>query len=319
MLWCLKTTHLPPHRSRNKSPMTTNLQPLLQSWSPPIGVNVSLGLLTLIYTRGWLRVRAVSPALISPLRFASFVAGIAAIWLAIGSPLEAFDDVSLTVHMVQHLLLMTIAPALILVGAPALPLLQGVPHAINRYLTGPILRSPLVKTFMHAAMNPAICWLAATFALIVWHLPPVFELALRLDWLHHLEHISFLVTGLLFWWPVVQPWPSAPRWPQWSIPLYLFAATFPCDVLSGFLVFCDRVVYRSYLSAPMLFGFSPLQDQQFAASLMWVAVTLIFLTSAMVVTMHILSPVKAYQPAEAGTAPSGAVSEILRGPGLEVS
>lgn len=298
--------------------MATNIQPLLQSWSPPIWLNVSLCLLTLIYARGWIRVRVASPALIRPSRFVAFVAGISAVWLAIGSPLEAFDDVSLTVHMVQHLLLMAVAPPLILAGAPALPLLQGVPHAVNRYVTGPVLRSRFVKSFVHAATHPVICWLAATLALIVWHLPSVFELALRWDWLHELEHASFLVAGLLFWWPVVQPWPSVPRWPQWSIPLYLFAATFPCDVLSGFLVFCDRVVYSSYLSVPTLFGFSPLQDQECAASLMWVAVTLIFLISAMIVTMQILSPAKAHQLAEARSGSRGAGKEFLRGPGLEV-
>jgi putative membrane protein len=295
--------------------MTANIQPLLQSWSPPIVVNASLFLLILVYTRGWIRVRAVSPGLIRPARFIAFVAGIAAIWLAIGSPLEAFDDVSLTVHMVQHLLLMTFAPPLILLGAPALPLLQGIPHAINRCVTGPFLRSRLVKSFTHAATHPVICWLAAALALIVWHLPPVFELALRWEWLHELEHASFLITGLLFWWPVVQPWPSAHRWPQWSIPLYLFAATFPCDVLSGFLVFCDRVVYSSYLSVPPLFGFSPLQDQECAASLMWVAVTLIFLIPAILVTMRILSPAELHQEARSG--PSAVGNEFLRGQGLE--
>ena len=113
----------------------------------------------------------------------------------------------------------------------------------------------------------------------------MFELALRWDWLHELEHASFFATGLLFWWPVVQPWPSTPRWPRWSIPLYLFCATLPCDVLSGFLVFCDRVVYSSYLSAPRLFGISPLQDQECAAALMWVWVTIIFLVPAVVVTI----------------------------------
>ena len=144
--------------------------------------------------------------------------------------------------------------------------------------------------------NPTICWLVLTLALIGWHIPAVFELALRWDWLHKLEHVSFLCAGLLFWWPVVQPWPSTPRWPQWAIPLYLFAATLPCDALSGFLTFCDRVVYPSYISAPRAFGLSPLEDQQFAAALMWVAVTFIFLVPAVLVTLKILSPSKSDLP-----------------------
>ena len=116
-------------------------------------------------------------------------------WIAIGSPLEAFDDVSLTVHMVQHLLLMSVAPPLILLGAPALPLLRGLPQSMVRGVVGPILRWGPVKWFGRIVAHPAICWLAATFALIGWHLPAVFELALRWDWLHELEHATFLGTG----------------------------------------------------------------------------------------------------------------------------
>ncbi len=72
--------------------------------------------------------------------------------------------------------------------------------------------------------------------------------------------------------------------------MYLFAATLPCDALSGFLTFCDRVVYSSYISAPLAFGLSPLEDQECAAALMWVAVTIIFLVPAVLITLKILSP-----------------------------
>jgi putative membrane protein len=270
--------------------MTLDARTILESWSAPIGVNVALCLAALIYTRGWLRLRAAFPNLISARRLAAFSAGLASVWLAIGSPMEAFDDVSLTVHMVQHLLLMVIAPPLILLGAPALPLLRGLPLSIARGVVSPILRWDPLKSLGRLITNPAICWLAAALALIGWHVPAVFELALRWDWLHELEHACFFGAGLLFWWPVVQPWPSVARWSRWSIPLYLFCATLPCDALSAFLVFCDRVVYPSYLSAPRLFPMTPLEDQQCAAALMWVCVTIIFLVPAVIVTMQILAP-----------------------------
>ena len=278
---------------------TNSIQAVWQSWSPPIAVNVSLCLGTLIYVRGWLRLHKPLPNLISAWPLFSFLVGVVAIWFAIGSPLSALDDVSLTVHMVQHLFLMAIAPPLILAGAPALPLLQGLPQVIARRVFGPLLRSGFVKSLAHAVTHPVICWLAATLTLVVWHIPSVFELALRWDWLHEIEHASFLATGLLFWWPVIQPWPSTLRCPRWSIPLYLFGATLPCDALSGFLVFCDRVVYSSYLSVPKVFNLSPLQDQQFAAALMWTSITIIFLVPAAVVTIGILSPQETLRPDEA--------------------
>jgi len=298
--------------------MITSAHALLQSWSPPVAVNASLCLAILVYARGWIRLHASFPRMISAWRLGAFLAGIAGIWLAIGSPLEAFDEVSLTVHMVQHLLLMSLSPPLILLGWPTLPLLHGLPQWVGRSIVGPVSSSEFFKSLASAVTHPVICWLAAAFALVGWHIPGVFEAALRLDWLHELEHASFLTTGLLFWWPVVQPWPSTNRWPRWSIPLYLFCATLPCDVLSAFLAFCDRVVYASYLSGPRILGISPLQDQERAAALMWVSVTFILLVPAVVVTMEILSPMKTHWVEEPRTGSRAVVDQYLHVSKLEV-
>jgi cytochrome c oxidase assembly factor CtaG len=291
--------------------MTSDAQAILQSWSPPLGVNLALGLTVVVYVRGWLRLHAAFPKLFSAWRLAAFLAGIISIWIAIGSPLAAFDDVSLTVHMLQHLLLMAIAPYFILLGAPTLPLLQGLPQLIARRVIGPLLRWAALRRFAHLITNPAICWLAATLALIGWHVPRVFEAALHNNWLHDLEHASFLAAGFLFWWPVVQPWPSTARWPRCFVPLYLFAATLPCDALSGFLAFCDRVVYVSYNSAPRLLNIPPLEDQQLAASLMWICATIILLVPAIIVTMQILSPQNSRLP-ETSWSEAGAIASQPR-------
>jgi putative membrane protein len=298
--------------------MLTSTQALLQSWSPPVTVNASLCLAILVYARGWIRLHATFPRLISAWRFGAFLAGVAGVWLAIGSPLEAFDDVSLTVHMVQHLLLMSFSPPLILLGWPALPFTRGLPRWAVRHIVGPVSRSEFFKLLAGAVTHPVVCWLGAALALVGWHLPGVFEAALRSDWLHELEHASFFATGLLFWWPVVQPWPSTSRWPRWLIPLYLFCATLPCDVLSAFLAFCDRVVYVSYLSGPPIFGLSPLQDQECAAALMWVSVTFILLVPAIVVTMEILSPAKAHRAQDPWTGSRGVADQYLHVSKLEV-
>ena len=107
---------------------------------------------------------------------------------------------------------------------------------------------------------------------------------------HATEHLSFFVAGLLFWWPVVRPRTSLADWSQWSVPLYLFLATLPCDALSAFLTFCSRVVYPHYLSVRPRFGLSPLADQALAGALMWVWVTFVYLVPAAIVTMRVLSP-----------------------------
>jgi putative membrane protein len=118
------------------------------------------------------------------------------------------------------------------------------------------------------------------------------------------EHASFLAAGLLFWRPIFHSRPSTSTSSQWSIPVYLFLATLPCDILSGFLVFCSRVVYTSYQSAPQVFNLSALQDQQCAGALMWIWVTFAYLIPAVVITVQILSPTGVHtQQAELGVVP----------------
>lgn len=270
--------------------MNSDAQLVLRSWSASLAVNASLCLAAILYVKGWNRLRTVAKHQFPVGRLAAFIAGIVTIWIAIASRLVSLDDVSLTVHMVQHLLLAAVAPPLILLAAPQVPFLRGLPQPIARRVVAPILRLHLTKKIGNFVSNPAICWMIPTFVLIGWHIPVMFDLALRSDGLHKFEHASFLASGLMFWWPVIQPWPSTARWPAWSIPLYLFFATLPCDALSGFLSFCGRVVYPSYASVSSPLGLTALEDQECAAALMWVAVTIIFLVPAVLTTLRILSP-----------------------------
>jgi putative membrane protein len=277
--------------------MTPNAQAILESWSAPIGVNVSLCLAALVYARGWLHLHKAFPNLIPGWRLAAFLTGVFSLWIAIGSPLEAFDDVSLSVHMVQHLLLMALGPPLILLGVPALPLLHGLPRTI-RAPVGQFLRWSPAQRLGRVLIDPAFCWIAATVALISWHIPAAFELALRSDSWHEVEHACFFATSLLFWWPVIQPFPSVAKWPGWSIPLYLFLGTLPGGALGAFLTFCDRVLYPSYASALMIFDISPLEDQVFAGALMWVVGTFVYMVPAVILTVQFLSGNTAPSPDE---------------------
>jgi putative membrane protein len=236
------------------------------------------------YLRGWRRLSAEPAHAIPAWRLASFLFGMSLVWIALGSPLAAYDHDFLTVHMIQHLLLMTFAPALIWLGNPLLMFAHGSPRFAR------FLREPLVQRFGRALSRPALCWIVSALTLIGWHVPAVFTLAMHSEVWHGVEQASFLVAGFLFWLPVIQPWPSASTGLQWSILLYLFLATVPCDILSGFLVFADRVVYPVYFSMPRHFGFSVLEDQQCAAALMWTCITLVYLVPAAILSIRLLSP-----------------------------
>ena len=250
---------------------------------------LALVLVSFWYARGWRRIREASANAISAWRFASFLLGMFLVWGALGSPLVAYDHDLLTVHMIQHMLLMTFAPALILMGEPLLAFWHGLPR-FGRVVLSALFRKPLAHWFAHKLSRPALCWSVSALTLIGWHVPALFTLGMHSKAWHSVEQASFLGAGFLFWWPVVQPWPSVSTWAKWSTLLYLFLATLPCDILSGFLVFSDRVAYPVYFSMPRHLGFSVLEDQQCAAALMWTCVTLVYLVPAAILSTRLLSP-----------------------------
>jgi putative membrane protein len=241
------------------------------------------------YLRGWLLLRPNPSSPIPPWRAAGFLLGLSLIWAACGSPLAAFDHSLLTFHMIKHLLLMTIAPALILLGDPLRVFWIATPSFVQQPLRR-VLRQPSLRRVARTLTNPALCWTVSALTLFAWHLPTVFAVSMMSDTWHVIEQTSFLVAGFLFWWPLIHPWPSLSTGPRWWMLLYLFLATLPCDILSGFLVFSDRVAYPMYFSAPRLFGFSVLADQQCAAALMWTCITLLYLVPAAILCSKLLAP-----------------------------
>ena len=270
--------------------MSLEAQSLLNEWSPPIVLNIIIFFTSFFYFLGWRSLTRSSPRLVSFWRLAAFLAGMFFLWFAIGSPLSAFDDASLTVHMIQHILLMFVVPPLVLLGAPSLPLLHGLPQWFVRLALGPFLRWSPMHSLGKFLIHPLVCWIFATVALLAWHVPSAFELALRSDFWHEVEHACFFSTSLLFWWPVVQPFPSEARYARGSIPIYLFFGMFPSGTLGAFLTFSDRVLYPSYSQAPMLFRITALTDQVIAGALMWVLGFFVCLIPAVVITVHLLSP-----------------------------
>lgn len=217
------------------------------------------------------------PSVSRAARWAALAGGCLALWAAVGSPLAHLDHVLLTAHMVQHLLIMTVAAPLLLLAAPLLvtPRVTAAPEPI--------------RGLVRWAMHPVVCWLAGTVVVIVWHVPAAFALLGRSPAWHAFQQATFLVAGLLFWWPVVRPWPALVAWPRWLVPLYLFLATLPCDALSAFLAFSGRVVYPQYLEVENPLGLTPLADQACAGAVMWTWVTFGYLVPAVVVTVKLLS------------------------------
>lgn len=261
----------------------------MHAGTPSLSIPLTLALVAcaLLYGGGYIKLRRTRPGTTSPWQPVSFLLGLAAVWLAVASPLAELDHRWLTLHMLQHLLLLNVAAPLLLLGEPLRAFALVLPEALLGLLDARPLRA-LGRFLTH----PLVCWLAGTGVVILWHVPAVLALTQHSQGWHLVQHTSFLLAGLLFFWPVVLPWPAVPRVPRWVLPLYLFVATLPCDALSAFLVFCGRVVYPHYAGQSSTGGLSPLSDQSSAGALMWLVVTVGYLLPAVLITLQLLSPVR---------------------------
>src|SRR5260370_21087669 len=180
----------------------------LQPSSLPRVTSSVLVITALLYLRGWLRLRSGSPDVIPTWRLAVFMSGLVSVSTVVASPLAPLDHRSLTLHMVKHLLLMTIAAPLVLAGRPELALLGLLSKHV---IQSDFLLSP--GRWVRRCLHSGFCWLAATAVVIGWHLPGVFPLGMRSQLVHNVEDACFLFGGLMFSWPVVQALPTTARSP----------------------------------------------------------------------------------------------------------
>jgi cytochrome c oxidase assembly factor CtaG len=254
-----------------------------------------------LYGRGWWQLRRELPARFPTSRAAAFLAGTATLLVALASPLDSMADHLLHLHMTQHLLLMLVAPPLLLLAWPTAPLLRGLPFELRRPLVRLLGREP-VRAAGVWLTHPVRCWLVFVLVSATWHLPSLYELALHHELWHDVEHACFLAAGLLFWWPVVRPWPSLPRWSRWSIAPYLLLACLYNGILSAVFVFSDRVLYPSY-AGPRPWGLSSLADQALAGAIMWIPGSLAMLVPVVVVGYRLL---------ESGSSASGRGPSVSR-------
>jgi cytochrome c oxidase assembly factor CtaG len=237
-----------------------------------------------------------------------FVAGLGSIYIALGSPLDAFDDVLLSVHMMQHLTLMSVAPPLLLLGWPMVPILRGLPKWTMRAGLAPVIASPRMHRLGRAITRPAFAWIVMIVAFFGWHTPPAFQLAVRSENWHEVEHACFLFTSLLFWWPVIRPWPSKPRRPRWFLLPYLLTADVANTILCALLAFSGHLFYPVYALVQRPIAITPMQDQVAAGVLMWVLGSIPFLAASVAVTVSLLSPAQKTMPHYASATSASAAS-----------
>jgi cytochrome c oxidase assembly factor CtaG len=253
---------------------------LLGLWSFDPTVQVPLAATVVAWVAAVRRVNREHPSNPVPRRRSvGFLLGIGAIELALQSPIERYDTTLFSVHMVQHLLLTMVAAPLIAYGAPITLLLRVAPGDVRRRWIIPVLHSRVMRALTH----PVVAWLL--FAGVMWgtHFSPVFNESLENPLLHQLEHLLYLGSALLFWWPVIGADPSPWRLPYPMRALYTFLQM-PQNTFLALAIYSTTTVrYAHYATLQRNWGPDPLADQQLAGGLMWVGGDLIFLVAILFV------------------------------------
>jgi cytochrome c oxidase assembly factor CtaG len=188
-------------------------------------------------------------------RAASFTAGVAVVFLALVSPLDTASDRLLSMHMLQHVAVTTIGPAFLLLG-------------LSPALLAPLLRPGLVTRVARALTHPVFAGTLFVVNMWFWHVPPVYGAALDHLGLHITMHLAFIGSGILFWWPVVQPSPATGRHGEGARLLYLFATGMPMGLLALLFFASNGVIYDHYETVDRLWGLSARDDQQIAGLIM---------------------------------------------------
>lgn len=263
------------------------------SWQFSPGVFFALLVSGTIYVRGWNALRRRGSNRFPFWRLAAFLGGLLTVYVALQSPLDAMAPFSFQVHMAQHLLLMIVAPPLIWLAAPELPMLAGLPKWFRDEWVRPFACWPQLRYALNWLFRPQVAWIAYVATLWIWHAPGCYQAALESQFWHRVEHAMFLAASLLFWHPVMQPYPSRPTWSRWLLVPYLFLAGVQGTLLSGILTFSPRVLYPHYAAAPNLWNMSPLDDQALAGALMWIPTSIAYIIALFWVVAEQMSSGKA--------------------------
>jgi putative copper resistance protein D len=249
---------------------------LLLTWTVEPLVVIGLVVAAVVWLRTVGRVDRAHPGNpVPPRRTAAFLAGLAAIALALLSGIGRYDTALFSIHMIQHVLLILVAAPLIVLSAPVTLALRASSPATRRGLLLPILHSLPVRVLAH----PVVAWIV--FAAVMWaaHFSPLFDAALEDPLIHDAEHALFLAAGLLFWWPALGADPAPWRMPPVVRAMYVFLQMPQNTFLAVAITFATTPLYRHYATLAAAWLPDPLADQHVAGAIMWLAGDAIFLVA----------------------------------------
>lgn len=227
-------------------------------WSTVIGI-VALGALYF-----WRAARAGSKETPTGLEKLSFVSGLFVMFASLNGPIHDLSDYYLfSAHMVQHLLLTMLIPPLLLAGTPG-------------WMLRPLLRNDKVRAVARFVTRPIMCFVIFNVTIAVWHIPFFYNAAMANHNIHIAEHLMFMASAVLMWWPFMSPLPELPRLSYPGQMLYCFLTTLPMSVVAVYISMADHVLYPAYAAAPRIWELTPMVDQQIGGLIMWIPGSTVF-------------------------------------------
>lgn len=244
-------------------------------WRPEV-LAVLLPLMT-SYMVGWVRIRrlrgarGVDSRLATGWRLAAYLAGMGTLFLSLMSPIDILGGQLFFMHIIQHKLSMMVAAPLIWLGNPFPIGLWGLPAPLRRGFTYVLSDASPLRPLLQGATQPFVIWLTFIIIYVGWHDPGAYNLALRVPWVHDLQHMTFFVTSLLYWWHVVGAAPRLHKSLSPWVAIAMLIGAIPFNAITGFAIAnASDVVYTYYETVPRIWGFSVMEDQAVGGVIMWV-------------------------------------------------
>lgn len=238
----------------------------LTQWNLEPSILIGTALITglYLYAIGPLRKRQFHNEQIMTGQTFAFLSGVLIMFLALVSPLDELGDSYLfSAHMVQHLCLTILGPPLLLLGTP-------------EWMVKPVLQNKVIFKVANVLTYPVVAFVLYNADFWLWHAPPLYNATLENQTIHILEHLTFIVFGLLYWWPIFSPSKDLPRLTFGGQIFYLFVSGMPSVLLGAGLTFSPPL-YAPYIAAPRIWGISAATDQQLGGLIMWVPVSIFYI------------------------------------------
>jgi putative membrane protein len=251
---------------------------VMTAWNSTPRLWLGLGFAAGIYSFGLYRLwgRAGIGKGVSRIQATCYGLGWLTLFIALVSPLDYISGELFAVHMVQHLLLILVAAPLLVWGAPLFVSIWALPASTRRKVAGWMHRDGVWRSSWDVISQPLLVWSAFFATLWMWHIPGLYEAALRSQLVHDIQHLAFLGAASLTWWIVLNPMGQL-RLTGGSGVLYLFTTSLHAGALGVLITFSPQAWYTYYAETTAAWGLTLLQDQQLAGIIMWMPAAAVYI------------------------------------------